>query len=159
MSVKTELTFTLNGRPVTLEVPLEMTVLALLRDSLDLKGTKYACGEGECGACTIEVDGVTINSCLMMAVDLQGREVMTIEGLKSNNALHPMQQSFVDHGAVQCGFCMPGMIMQANYLVKKNPDLTRDEMKRGLEGNVCRCTGYTKVLDAVAAVVGAKQEA
>ncbi len=159
MSVKTELTFTLNGRPVTLEVPVEMTALALLRDGLDLKGTKYACGEGECGACTIEVDGVTVNSCLMMAVDLQGREVMTIEGLQTNNALHPMQQSFVDHGAVQCGFCMPGMIMQANYLVKKNPDLTREEMTRGLEGNVCRCTGYSKVLDAVAAVVGAKQEA
>ncbi len=154
MSVKTELEFTINGRPVNIEVPVDMTVLNLLRDMLDLKGTKYACGEGECGACTIEVDGMTINSCLMMAVDLQGREVMTIEGLSKGNALHPMQKSFVDHGAVQCGFCMPGMIIQANYLVKKNPDLTREEMKRGLEGNVCRCTGYTKVLDAVAAVVG-----
>jgi len=154
MSVKTELNFTLNSRPVTLEVPVDMTVLNLLRDGLDLKGTKYACGEGECGACTIEVDGETINSCLMYAVDLEGRKVMTIEGLGKGNALHPMQQAFVDHGAVQCGFCMPGMIIQANYLVKKNPDLTREEMKRGLEGNICRCTGYTKVLDAVAAVVG-----
>ncbi|PCI47915.1 MAG: ferredoxin [Alphaproteobacteria bacterium] len=156
MSVKTELEFILNGRPVNIEVPVHMTVLALLRESLDLKGTKYACGEGECGACTIEVDGTTINSCLMMAVDLQGREVMTIEGLGKGNALHPMQQAFVDHGAVQCGFCMPGMIIQANNLVKKNPDLSREEMKRGLEGNVCRCTGYTKVLDAVASVVGLK---
>ncbi len=156
MSVKIELNFTLNGRPVNMEVGADMTVLALLRDSLDLKGTKYACGEGECGACTIEVDGTTINSCLMMAVDLQGREVMTIEGLGKGNALHPMQQAFVDHGAVQCGFCMPGMIIQANNLVKQKPDLTRAEMKRGLEGNICRCTGYTKVLDAVAAVVGAK---
>lgn len=154
MSVKTELEFTLNGRPVNMEVPVNMTVLNLLRDTLDMKGTKYACGEGECGACTIEVDGRTINSCLMMAVDLQGRDVMTIEGMGKGNALHPMQQSFVDHGAVQCGFCMPGMIIQANSLVKKNPKLTREEMKRGLEGNVCRCTGYTKVLDAVAAVVG-----
>ena len=156
MSVKIELDFTLNGRPVNMEVGADMTVLALLRDRLDLKGTKYACGEGECGACTIEVDGATINSCLMMAVDLDGREVMTIEGMQSANALHPMQQAFVDHGAVQCGFCMPGMIIQANSLVKQNPELTRAEMKRGLEGNICRCTGYTKVLDAVAAVVGAK---
>lgn len=157
MSVKVELEFTLNGRPVNMEVPVDKTVLNLLRDDLDLKGTKYACGEGECGACTIEVDGATINSCLMHAVDLQGREVMTIEGLSVGNKLHPMQQAFVDHGAVQCGFCMPGMILQANHLVKKNPDLTRAEMKRGLEGNVCRCTGYTKVLDAVAAVVGVGQ--
>ncbi|MCF6216972.1 MAG: (2Fe-2S)-binding protein [Emcibacter sp.] len=154
MSVKIKLDFTLNSRPVNIEVPAEMTVLNLLRDGLDLKGTKYACGEGECGACTIEVDGRTINSCLMMAVDLQGREVMTIEGMQEGHALHPMQQAFVDHGAVQCGFCMPGMIIQANYLVKQNPELTREEMKRGLEGNICRCTGYTKVLDAVAAVVG-----
>ncbi|VAV86547.1 Xanthine dehydrogenase iron-sulfur subunit [hydrothermal vent metagenome] len=156
MSVKTELNFTLNGRPVNIEVPVDMTVLDLLRDGLDLKGTKYACGEGECGACTIEVDGATINSCLMYAADLNGRTVMTIEGLGAGNKMHPMQQSFVDHGAVQCGFCMPGMIIQANYLVKQNPNLTREEMKRGLEGNICRCTGYTKVLDAVAAIVGAE---
>lgn len=156
MSVKIELNFTLNGRPVNIEVPVDMTVLNLLRDSLDLKGTKYACGEGECGACTIEVDGMTINSCLMYAADLNGRTVMTIEGLGAGNKMHPMQQSFVDHGAVQCGFCMPGMIIQANYLVNQNPNLTREEMKRGLEGNICRCTGYTKVLDAVAAIVGAE---
>ncbi|MCF8473921.1 MAG: (2Fe-2S)-binding protein [Emcibacter sp.] len=156
MSVKTKLNFTLNSRPVNIEVPVDMTVLNLFRDFLDLKGTKYACGEGECGACTIEVDGKTINSCLMMAVDLQDRDVLTIEGLQKGNMLHPMQQAFVDHGAVQCGFCMPGMIIQANYLVKQNPSLTREEMKRGLEGNICRCTGYTKVLDAVAAVVGLK---
>lgn len=156
MSVKTELNFTLNGHPVNIEVAVDLTVLNLLRDALDLKGTKYSCGEGECGACTIEVDGTTINSCLMYAVDLEGREVMTIEGMQSGNKLHPMQQSFVDHGAVQCGYCMPGMIIQANYLVRKNPDLTREEMKRGLEGNICRCTGYTKVLEAVAAVVNVK---
>jgi len=154
MSLKIELNFTLNSRPVNIEVPADMKVLNLLRDGFDLKGTKYACGEGECGACTIEVDGTTLNSCLMYAVDLQGRDVMTIEGLGKGNRLHPMQQAFVDFGAVQCGFCMPGMIIQANYLVKKNPKLTREDMKRGLEGNICRCTGYTKVLDAVAAIVG-----
>lgn len=156
MSVKTALNFTLNGRPVSIEVPVEMTVLNLLRENLDLKGTKYACGEGECGACTVEVDGATVNSCLMYAVDLDGRDLMTIEGMQTGSTLHPMQQSFVDHGAVQCGFCMPGMIIQANYLVKKNPDLTREQMRRGLEGNICRCTGYTKVFDAVAAIVGTK---
>ena len=130
-----------------------MNTLAMLRDVLDLTGTKYACGEGECGACTIRLDGKTINSCLMHAVDCDGRKIVTIEGLQSKDALHPMQQAFVDHGAIQCGFCMPGMIMQADYLVEDNPDLNRDQMRRGLEGNVCRCTGYTKVFDAVASVV------
>ncbi len=153
MSLKTEISFTINGRAVSVEVPVTMNTLTMLRDVLDLTGTKYACGEGECGACTIRLDGKTINSCLMYAVDCDGRDIVTIEGLKSVNSLNPMQQAFVDHGAIQCGFCMPGMIMQADHLVESNPDLTREEMKRGLEGNVCRCTGYTKVLDAVAAVV------
>ena len=157
MSLKTEINFTLNGRPVSVEVPVHMNTLAMLRDVLDLKGTKYACGEGECGACTIEVDGSTINSCLMYAVDCDGRELVTIEGLKTETALDPMQQAFVDHGAIQCGFCMPGMIMQAVYMAGKNPGLNRDEMRRGLEGNVCRCTGYTKVLDAVTAVVESRK--
>jgi len=152
MSLKTEISFELNGRPVTATVPVTMNTLTMLRDVLDLTGTKYACGEGECGACTIRLDGKTINSCLMYAVDCDGRKVVTIEGLKTGETLHPMQQAFVDHGAIQCGFCMPGMIMQADYLVEDNPTLDREEIRRGLEGNVCRCTGYTKVLDAVAAV-------
>ena len=153
MSLKVEIEFRLNGRAVTVAVPVTMTTLAMLRDVLDLTGTKYACGEGECGACTIKLDGKTVNSCLMYAVDCDGREVVTIEGLKTEKALHPMQQAFVDQGAIQCGFCMPGMIMQADYLAENNPALSREELCRGLEGNVCRCTGYTKVLDAVAAVV------
>ncbi len=153
MSLQTEISFELNGRPVTVTVPVTMKTLMMLRDLFDLKGTKYACGEGECGACTVRIDGKTINSCLMYAVDCDGRKVVTIEGLKSEEALHPMQQAFVDHGAIQCGFCMPGMIMQANYLAENNPDLSRDQISRGLEGNVCRCTGYTKVLDAVSSVV------
>jgi len=152
MSLKTEISFELNGRPVTATVPVTMNTLTMLRDVLDLTGTKYACGEGECGACTIRLDGKTINSCLMYAVDCDGRKVVTIEGLKTGETLHPMQQAFVDHGAIQCGFCMPGMIMQADYLVEDNPTLDREQIRRGLEGNVCRCTGYTKVLDAVAAV-------
>lgn len=157
MSLKTEIKFKLNGRPVTVEVPVTMKTLFMLRDVLDLTGTKYACGEGECGACTIKLDGKTINSCLMYAVDCDGRDVVTIEGLKTTEALHPMQQAFVDHGAIQCGFCMPGMIVQADYLAENNPELSREEMCRGLEGNICRCTGYTKVLDAVTAVVKSGQ--
>jgi carbon-monoxide dehydrogenase small subunit len=153
MSLKTKISFTVNGRAVSVEIPVTMNTLTMLRDVLDLTGTKYACGEGECGACTIRLDGKTINSCLMYAVDCDGRDITTIEGLKLANSLNPMQQAFVDHGAIQCGFCMPGMIMQADHLVESNPGLTREEMKRGLEGNVCRCTGYTKVLDAVTAVV------
>jgi carbon-monoxide dehydrogenase small subunit len=153
MSLNKEINFRLNGRLVSVTVPITMNTLSMLRDVLDLTGTKYACGEGECGACTIRLDGRTINSCLTYAVDCDGRELVTIEGLKTERALHPMQKAFVDHGAIQCGFCMPGMIMQADYLVENNPGLSREKIRRELEGNVCRCTGYTKVLDAVTAVV------
>ena len=151
MSATVDISFKLNGVERRVTVPAQMNALDMLRDRIGLTGTKYACGEGECGACTIEVDGMTINSCLMYAVDCDGRELRTIEGLKTAGKLHPMQQAFVDHGAIQCGFCMPGMIMQANYLVEENPGITRKQMRRGLEGNICRCTGYTKVLDAIAA--------
>ena len=157
MSLKKEISFRLNGRPVTATIPVTMKTLAMLRDVLDLTGTKYACGEGECGACTIRLDGRTINSCLMYAVDCDGREVVTIEGLKTGDTLHPMQQAFVDHGAIQCGFCMPGMIVQADYLVENDHVLSREDIRRGLEGNICRCTGYTKVLDAVAAVAESRK--
>ncbi|MDE2614056.1 MAG: (2Fe-2S)-binding protein [Burkholderiales bacterium] len=150
--VETEIRFKLNGREVRLDVPATMKTLDMLRDKLDLTGTKYACGEGECGACTISVDGQTVNSCLMYAVDCDGREVVTIEGLRTPEGLHPLQQAFVDHGAVQCGYCTPGMIMQAQYLLENQPGLTREQACRGLEGNLCRCTGYTKILDAVQSV-------
>jgi carbon-monoxide dehydrogenase small subunit len=153
MSLETEIKFTLNGRPVSVRVPATMKTLTMLRDVLGLTGTKYACGEGECGACTVKVDGKTLNSCLMHAVDCDSRDVVTIEGLKTPAGMNPMQQAFVEHGAVQCGFCMPGMIMQADYLVGENPALTREQAQRGLEGNLCRCTGYTKVLDAVESVI------
>lgn len=154
MSVETEIRFKLNGREVSLRVPVTMKTLEMLRDKLGMTGTKYACGEGECGACTIMIDGKTVNSCLMYAVDCDDRELVTIEGLNTPEGLHPVQQAFVDHGAVQCGFCTPGMIMQTHYLLENNPELTRAEAQRGLEGNLCRCTGYTKVLDAVDAVAG-----
>ncbi len=157
MSAETEIRFKLNGREVGLKVPVAMKTLAMLRDLLGMTGTKYACGEGECGACTVSIDGKTVNSCLMYAVDCDGREVVTIEGLRTPEGMHPVQQAFVDHGAVQCGFCMPGMIMQAHHMIENNPKLTREEAQRGLEGNLCRCTGYTKVLDAVEAVVATNE--
>lgn len=157
MSLEIKVKFTLNGRAVQVRVPPSMTTLTMLREKLDLTGGKLACGEGECGACTVKIDDRTINSCLMFAVDCDGRDIRTIEGLGSVNGLEIMQQAFVDHGAIQCGYCMPGMIMQARYVVDQNAgserQLTRDDIARGLEGNVCRCSGYTKVLDAVVAVV------
>lgn len=150
-----EISFTLNGRAVQTKVPPSMTTLSMLREKFDLTGGKLACGEGECGACTVKIDGRTINSCLSFAADCNGREVQTIEGLGSVKGLEIMQQAFVEHGAIQCGYCMPGMIMQARYVVDQSDgrEMTRDDIARGLEGNVCRCSGYTKVVDAVAAVV------
>jgi len=155
MSLEIEISFRLNGRTVQTKVSPAMTTLSMLREKFDLTGGKLACGEGECGACTVRIDGRTINSCLSFAVDCDGREIQTIEGLGSVKGLEIMQQAFVEHGAVQCGYCMPGMIMQARYVVDQNAgrEMTRDDITRGLEGNVCRCSGYTKVVDAVAAVV------
>jgi len=157
MSLEIEISFTLNGRSVRTKVPPAMTTLSMLREKFDLTGGKLACGEGECGACTVKIDDRTINSCLSFAVDCDGREIQTIEGLGKVGELEIMQQAFVEYGAIQCGYCMPGMIMQARYVVDQNAGnehkLTRDDIARGLEGNVCRCSGYTKVVDAVAAVV------
>lgn len=150
--------FTLNGRVSSATVAPEISVLTMLRENFDLTGAKLACGEGECGACTILVDDATVNSCLMFAVDCDGRKIETIEGLRDGEELDPMQRAFVEHGAIQCGYCMPGMIMQAKYLARKNPGLSRDEIKRNLEGNICRCTGYTKVIDAVAEIAGSAKK-
>lgn len=154
MSVKIDISCVVNGRETNLSVPADMSALSMLRDLLDLKGAKLACGEGECGACTIRVDGETRNACIMFAVDCDGREITTIEGLRTSDGLDAMQAAFVDEGAIQCGYCMPGMIMQARYLADAVPDLSSEALRRGLEGNVCRCTGYKKVFDAVAKVTG-----
>ncbi len=153
MSANQQISFTLNGKPATASVPLQLSTLSMLRDVLKLTGTKLGCGEGECGACTILVDGVSVNSCLMFAVDCDGRELTTIEGIQTEEGLDILQQEFVNHGAVQCGFCTPGMIMQGTYLLSNNPEMTVAEIKRGLEGNICRCTGYKKVVDAVASAL------
>ncbi len=152
MPLQIPIEFTLNDHTTRVTVPPDMSVLTLLREKLDLTGAKLACGEGECGACTILVDEVTVNACLMFAVDCDGRQVRTIEGLRVGEELDPLQRAFVEHGAIQCGYCMPGMIMQARYLVQKNPGVSHEEIKRNLEGNICRCTGYSKIIDAVANV-------
>ena len=153
MSVKHEIAFTLNGRSATLAVPADMSTLTMLRERLKMTGTKLGCGEGECGACTILVDGVSVNSCLMFAVECDGREVTTIEGIMTEEGLSLLQKEFVSHGSVQCGFCTPGMIMQGTYLMNTKPGATIEEIRRGIEGNLCRCTGYTKVIDAIASAV------
>jgi carbon-monoxide dehydrogenase small subunit len=153
MSAEETISFTLNGEAVTVTVPVTMDALAMVRDVLKLTGTKYGCGEGECGACTILVDGVPINSCLMFAVDCEGREVTTIEGILGDEGPSALQRAFVELGAVQCGFCTPGLIMQGTYLVNQGRAMSIDQIKRGIEGNLCRCTGYTKVLDAIASAI------
>ena len=140
---------TVNGEKRHVSVTPGLSVLNMLRDNLDLTGAKLVCGEGECGACTVIVDGVSVNSCLMYAVELDGREVTTVEGLQSSEKLDPVQQAFVDKGAIQCGYCTPGMVMQTTHLLSKNGKPNDEEIRRGLEGNVCRCTGYTKIIEAV----------
>lgn len=156
MPSATEIEFTLNGRTTRVEVPVSMSALAMLRGVLDLTGAKLACGEGECGACTIVVDGRSVNSCIMFAVDCHGREVTTIEGLQGDDGLDPVQRAFVELGSVQCGFCTPGMIMQAKNILDRHPDPDEATIRRGLEGNVCRCTGYAKIIEAVKAAAKAK---
>ncbi len=151
MQSTTEIEFTLNGRATRVSVPVSMTALAMLRDTLDLTGAKLACGEGECGACTIIVDRLSVNSCIMFAADCDGREITTIEGLQSDAGLDPVQQAFVELGSVQCGYCTPGMIMQARYILDRHANPDEETIRRGLEGNICRCTGYSKIIEAVQA--------
>ena len=153
MSYRQRISFKLNGRAVEVDVPAEMNTITLLREHFELTGTKLGCGEGECGACTILIDGISVNSCLMFAVDCDGHELTTIEGLLTEEGLNILQQEFVAHGAAQCGFCTPGMIMQGTHLLNQNRDLTVAEIKRGIEGNLCRCTGYKKVIEAIAAAI------
>ena len=149
MALRVEISFKLNGVQRGARVPVGMSALALLRDELGLTGTKYGCGEGECGACTILVDGVSVNSCLMFAVDCAGRELVTIEGLAATPKAEAVQEAFVKRGAVQCGFCTPGMVIQATHLLNQNPTADGEEIRRGIEGNLCRCTGYEKIIEAI----------
>ena len=143
------LDFILNGEACHTEIPEDATLLKVLRDILHLTGTKEGCGEGDCGACTVLVDGRSVNSCLFPAVQAEGCQVMTIEGVEANPELARIQKAFVDYGAVQCGFCSPGMIMSTVALLQKNPKPTEEEIRRGLSGNICRCTGYQAMVDAI----------
>lgn len=138
-----------NGKRVQRNVPASRTLLELLREDLGLTGTKEGCGKGECGACTVLLDGAPVSSCLVLAYQADGRSVTTIEGLAEGELLHPLQEAFVAEGAVQCGFCMPGMILAAKALLDANPEPTREEIRRGISGNLCRCTGYAKIVAAI----------
>jgi carbon-monoxide dehydrogenase small subunit len=147
---------TVNGQPHRVEVEPHETLLEMLRGRLDLTGTKKCCGEGECGACTVILDGRLVNSCIILAAEADGGEVLTIEGLAAEGKPGVLQQAFLDKGAVQCGFCTPGMIMAAHYLLENNPHPTEEEIREGLSGNLCRCTGYGKIVEAVRAAAEAK---
>jgi len=148
--VALELSCMVNGEPVKAMVHPAERLVDLLRDRLDLKGTKVGCGEGDCGACTVLVDGVAVNACLYPAAEAAGREVTTIEGLQGENGeQHPAVKAFVEQGAVQCGFCTPGMVLRAWSFVDENPNPTEDQIRRSVEGNICRCTGYVKIVDAI----------
>jgi carbon-monoxide dehydrogenase small subunit len=144
-----QLEFTCNGRPVRLEADGSMRALDLLRDLLGLTGTKEGCGRGECGACTILVDGQPVNACLLYAAKLQGRAVLTVEGLAKGEALHPLQEAFLEEGAVQCGYCTPGLLLSSKALLDRLPHPTEPEIGEALSGNLCRCTGYAKIVKAV----------
>ncbi len=144
-----EITFRLNGNKVTLMVQPWESALNVLREDMRLTGTKEGCGIGECGACTILADGMAVNACLMLAPQLDGRDVETVEFLFQDNTPHRLQETFLERGAVQCGFCTPGMLMAAKALLAGNPNPTREDIIKALDGNLCRCTGYSQIIDAV----------
>ncbi len=146
-----QIKFSVNGKDYELSVPPWRTLLEVIREELGLTGTKEGCGLGECGACTVIMDGKTVNSCLVLAAEADGKQITTIEGLAKGDELHPLQQAFIDHGGFQCGFCTPGMIMSAKALLDANPKPTEDEIKKGISGNFCRCTGYTKIIESIKA--------
>lgn len=151
--------FKLNGNLMQMNMEDHWTLLHLLREELGMTGTKEGCGSGECGACTVIVDGLAVNSCLYLAIDVDGKEVLTIEGLAAKDGtLHPLQKSFVEHGGVQCGFCTPGMILSSKALLDENPNPTEDEIKHALAGNLCRCTGYVPIFQSVQAVIDRSSE-
>jgi len=156
--VKIEIDLTVNGERHQKEVDPQTTLVEFLRESLHLTGTKEGCGTGDCGACTVLVDGNPVNSCLMLAADADGRQVTTIEGLANEGALHPLQQSFIDQGAVQCGFCSPAMILSAKALLDRNRNPLEDEVKKGLSGVLCRCGSYKKIVESVLALARDEKE-
>ncbi len=153
------ITLKVNGQPREIAVEPRWTLLETVREPLRLTGAKEGCGTGDCGACSMLVDGRLVTSCLMLAVQADGREVTTIEGLATNGSLHPVQAAFVEKGGVQCGFCTPGMIMAAASLLQRNPSPTLDDVREGLAGNLCRCTGYAKIYESVLAAAETNRSA
>lgn len=143
--------FTLNGKRYSRSVQPSRTLLEMIREDLGLTGTKEACSDGECGACTVIMGGKAINSCLVLAVEADNQEITTIEGLADGEGLHPIQKAFIDNSGFQCGFCTPGMIMSAKALLDKNPSPNEEEIQEGIAGNFCRCTGYTKIIESISA--------
>ena len=152
MADQLELNLHVNGLRYDLQVAAHKTLLEVLREELGFFGTKEGCGEGECGACTVLIEGKPVNSCMMLAGQAEGKEVTTIEGLAVEGELHPLQESFIKHGAIQCGFCTPGMILSAKALLDETPHPTENEVRKALSGHICRCTGYQKIVDSVLAV-------
>ena len=149
MNQKAHISLMLNGEPAEVAFAPHKTLLEVLREDLGLTGTKHGCELGECGTCTVLVDGRSILSCLMLGLDAEGRDVTTIEGMAVDGVLHPLQDTFADLGAAQCGYCSPGFLLAAKELIEKRPEPSRDEIKEALSGNLCRCTGYAKIVQAV----------
>jgi carbon-monoxide dehydrogenase small subunit len=150
--VKRLITLTVNGNKYEVAIEPRQSLLQVLREELHLTGTKEGCSEGECGACTVFLDGQTVDSCLIFALEANGRDVVTIEGLATGETLHPLQKAFAEYGGVQCGFCTPGMILAAKALLDSNPHPTEADIRQGIAGNLCRCTGYVKIVEAIKAV-------
>jgi len=154
--MKKEITLKVNGNDYKMTVDTRMTLIEAIRDEIGLTGTKEGCSVGECGTCTVLMDGKPIYSCIMLAVEAEGKEILTIEGLADSDDLHPIQKSFIDHGAVQCGFCTPGMILTAKALLDENPNPTEEDVRKAISGNLCRCTGYSKIVEAIMSLSGNK---
>ena len=155
--MKKEIPFILNGHHVSVEVASHKMLIQVLRDDFQLTGTKEGCGQGECGACTVLVDDVSVDSCIYPAFEIEGKTVTTIEGLVGGgNRLHPVQEAFVENGGVQCGFCTPGMIISAKALLDENPDPTEEDIKQAISGNLCRCTGYVQIIESIKKAAGKK---
>lgn len=144
-----EIKVKVNGVDYKLDIKNDLRLIDLLREELKLTGTKEGCGEGECGACTVLLNGDVVNSCLVMAFQVDNKEIITIEGLSNENEIHPIQKAFLEGGAVQCGFCTPGMVLSAKAILDKNPKPSKEEIKESISGNLCRCTGYNKIVDSI----------
>lgn len=154
--MKEKITLHVNGEEFSVDVEPYWTLLDVLRRELGLTGTKKGCDHGDCGACTVLIDGKAVNSCLVLAVAAEGKEIITIEGLARDGDLHPLQKAFIEYGAIQCGYCSPGMILSAKALLDENPHPAEEEIRKNIAGNLCRCTGYVKIVEAITAVAEGK---